>query len=134
MAIKKIPCGGWSYDDSEIVFEDGVIHPVGGGGSGAMIVTFTMDGKGDLTADKTYDELFEAMQNKTPIFGYIYASEQESTVALQNMSYQDETFYFTSFAPPVWSEDESQPMSVAAIMVDEDGIIFGSGRIPFTKE
>lgn len=132
MAIKKIPCGGWSYDDSEIVFEDGVIHPIGGGGSDAMIVTFTMDEEGNFTADKTYDELFEAMQNKTPIFGYAYASEQESTVALQNMSYEDGAFYFTAIAPPVWSEDE-WPMSVVAIMVDEDGIIFGGGSIPFTK-
>lgn len=27
--IKKIPCGGFSYDDSEIAFDNGVIHTIG---------------------------------------------------------------------------------------------------------
>lgn len=34
--IKKIPCGGFSYDDTEIAFEDGVIHPIGGGSDAAI--------------------------------------------------------------------------------------------------
>lgn len=81
MAIKKIPCGGWSYDDSEIVFEDGVIHPIekselpevtsadngkvlgvvdgewdkteaGGGGSDNFLITLTYDSTTDAwTAD-----------------------------------------------------------------------------------
>lgn len=91
MAIKKIPCGGWSYDDTEIAFEDGVIHPIekselpevtsadngkvlgvvdgewekteAGGGSGAMVVNITADGEGNYTFDKTFDEIVGAMPN-----------------------------------------------------------------------
>lgn len=36
MAIKRSPCGGFSYDDSQIEFVDNVIQIKGGGGSGGL--------------------------------------------------------------------------------------------------
>lgn len=61
MAIQKIPCGGFSYDDSEIVFENGVIHPIGGGGGGgAMVVEVDEENK---TVNYTPREVYNAMLN-----------------------------------------------------------------------
>lgn len=88
MAIKKIPCGGWLYDDEQITFEDGVMKVIGGGGiseapidgkqyarkdaewsevqsgGGAMVVNFTptlVDDVLTLSADKTPAEVKSAM-------------------------------------------------------------------------
>lgn len=71
MAIKKIPCGGWLYDDESITFEDGVMKVVGGGfGGGAMVVTFEVDGY-NLSCDKTVTEVRAAMAQGTPVIGII---------------------------------------------------------------
>lgn len=41
------------------------------GGGGVLIVTFTTnDGGNTYTCDKTVDEIYAAMQSKTPIYGY----------------------------------------------------------------
>lgn len=73
MAIKKIPCGGFSYDDTEIAFEDGVIHPIGGGG--IMVVNFVFDydeetEEGTITADKKPTEVYNALKSGCVISTY----------------------------------------------------------------
>lgn len=65
MAIKKIPCGGFYYDDATIEFDDGVMKAKGGGSvGGGMVVNFTptqVDGGFTLLADKTPAEVKSAM-------------------------------------------------------------------------
>lgn len=62
--IKKIPCGGFSYDDTEIAFEDGVIHPIGGGGGGMLIGHIHYNEDDDTySCDKTFAELSAAVPN-----------------------------------------------------------------------
>lgn len=89
MAIKRIPCGGFFYDDESIEFDGRVMKVIGGGeslpevtaedngdvltvvdgawakaapsGGGATIVNFTST-EDSLTADKTVVEILEAMK------------------------------------------------------------------------
>lgn len=71
MAIKKIPCGGFYYDDETIEFEDGVMKVIGGGsGGGAMIVEFDVVGEGDFTATHTPQQVAEAMLLQ-PVIGIL---------------------------------------------------------------
>lgn len=64
MAIKKIPCGGFMYDDETIIFENGVMKAIGGGsGGGAMVVNFVIQVSGEeliVSADKTPAEVIAA--------------------------------------------------------------------------
>lgn len=78
MAIQKIPCGGFSYDDTEIAFENGVIHPIGGGGGSGLdlFVVNLLDSEeaeSGHTIDKTYEEIANAAnENKVIILKYYY--------------------------------------------------------------
>lgn len=69
MAIKKIPCGGWLYDDEQITFEDGVMKVIGGGsgGSSVIIVEVTEELEGEYKASKTGDEICEELKNNNII-------------------------------------------------------------------
>lgn len=78
MAIKKIPCGGWLYDDEQIEFEDGVMRVVGGG-SQTMVVRFDVAEDESVTANKTVEEVETAMLTM-PVVGVMQLGED--TVAL----------------------------------------------------
>lgn len=65
MAIKRIPCGGFFYDDESIEF-DGRVIKASGGGSGVVVVNFTISGE-QILADKTPNEVKEAMKTNTVI-------------------------------------------------------------------
>lgn len=73
MAIKKIPCGGWLYDDESITFEDGVMKVVGGGGGGGNLIV-TVEAESDMSAivaSSTYSEMVSALlsgRNVTLVF------------------------------------------------------------------
>lgn len=113
MAIKKIPCGGWSYDDSEIVFEDGVIHPIAGGGSGAMIVTFTMDEEGNLTADKTVEEVTTAFNQGEVITGILSVYEISMGLGSPILMYMEKPCFINvveSITPLIFPSDEGKWM------------------------
>lgn len=63
--IKKIPCGGFSYDDSEITFENGVIHPIGGGGGAEPIIfgAYNDEGYAVLEDGKKAVDIGDALEN-----------------------------------------------------------------------
>lgn len=65
MAIKRIPCGGFFYDDESIEFDGRVIKAIGGG-SGAMVVTATIsvdEGEVSVAVDKSILEILEASKS-----------------------------------------------------------------------
>lgn len=78
MAIKKIPCGGWLYDDETITFEDGVMKVIGGGsGGGGMIVKVIADTETfALSADKTFAEIKEAFNAGVNVVAKLYVGEE----------------------------------------------------------
>ena len=66
-----------NYDGSEPLT---VEIPSGGGGSGAMVVTFTLDSTG-LSADKTVEEVTTAMASM-PVIGNLIVSTGETPVTV----------------------------------------------------
>lgn len=65
MAIQRIPCGGFSYDDSQIEFVDNVIQVKGGGGSGGVkIFDVVFIGGTQYAIQATAKELWEAYQTR----------------------------------------------------------------------
>lgn len=65
MAIQRIPCGGFSYDDSQIEFVDNVIQVKGGGGSGGVTIFDAIDVGDDVYAVQcSAKELWDAYQTR----------------------------------------------------------------------
>lgn len=65
MAIQRIPCGGFSYDDSQIEFVDNVIQVKGGGGSGGVAIFDVIDIGDDVQAIQcSAKELWDAYQKQ----------------------------------------------------------------------
>lgn len=75
MSIKKIPCGGWLYDDEQITFEDGVMKVIGGGFN-PFIINLSEDPNnvGHFIADKSSEELMSAYLNGEYIIGHAILS------------------------------------------------------------
>lgn len=84
MAIKKIPCGGFSYDDSTVEFVDGVMKAKGAGGdSNSFSVRFDIEDLDTVMnsgfiydvpveCDKSNDEIFEACISGKRIVGELW--------------------------------------------------------------
>lgn len=65
MAIQRIPCGGFSYDDSQIEFVDNVIQVKGGGGSGGVAIFDVIEIGDDVQAVQcSAKELWDAYQTR----------------------------------------------------------------------
>lgn len=63
MAIQRIPCGGFFYDDSQIKFVDNMIQIKGGGGSGGVaIFDVVFIGGTQYAIQATAQEVWEAYQ------------------------------------------------------------------------
>lgn len=87
MAIKKIPCGGFCYDDDQIAFEDGVMKVIGGGSGGSQTVvkimlTENVDAESDdspyiIESDMTVSEIEEAFESSN-VVAWIYSKNYET--------------------------------------------------------
>lgn len=111
MAIKRIPCGGFFYDDESIEFDGDVMKVIGGGaslpevtaedngdvltvvggewakapsGSGAndFLVTFSMGSDDSIVSDKSYAEVVEAEADNKIIHGILDYGEGEAKQSL----------------------------------------------------
>lgn len=77
--IKKIPCGGFSYDDSEIAFDNGVIHPIGGGGWPSDLPKPSVGGYGYTEqGEQTVITWDGDTEGRESLFGEMYLISEES--------------------------------------------------------
>lgn len=75
MAIQRIPCGGFSYDDSQIEFVDNVIQVKGGGGSGGVAIFDAIDIGDDVQAIQcSAKELWDSYQTQTVLIKVVAQS------------------------------------------------------------
>lgn len=111
MAIKRIPCGGFFYDDESIEFDGDVMKVVGGGaslpevtaedngdvltvvegawakapsGSGEndFLVTFSMGSDDSIVSDKSYAEVVEAEADNKIIHGIFDGGEAKQSLPI----------------------------------------------------
>lgn len=73
MAIKKIPCGGFMYDDETIEFDDGVMKVKGGGSGGSVmyVVVTTNPNTGESTSDLTLFDIQTAFNSGVRVMAKI---------------------------------------------------------------
>lgn len=65
MAIQRIPCGGFFYDDSQIKFVDNMIQIKGGGGSGGVTIFDAINvGDDGYAVQCSAKELWDAYQTR----------------------------------------------------------------------
>ena len=83
-----------SYDGSEALT---VEISSGGGGAGAMVVTFTLDSTG-LSADKTVEEVTAAMASM-PVIGNLIASVGEQSITMHLGACCLESYAFETSTP-----------------------------------
>lgn len=78
MAIQRIPCGGFSYDDSQIEFVDNVIQVKGGGGSGGVkIFDVVFIGGTQYAIQATAKEVWETYQTGVVLLRNTETSDDE---------------------------------------------------------
>lgn len=89
MAIQRIPCGGFSYDDSQIEFVDNVIQVKGGGGSGGVAIFDMTDiGDGAKAIQCSAKELWDAYQTQTVLIRWAYTAENHGHPIQYSWIYQ----------------------------------------------
>lgn len=84
MAIQRIPCGGFSYDDSQIEFVDNVIQ-VKGGGSGGVAIFDVIDIGDDVRAIQcSAKELWDAYQTQFVLIKFaVQSGDAEQIMYMQ---------------------------------------------------
>lgn len=121
MAIKKIPCGGFSYDDTEIAFEDGVIHPIGGG---MMVVNLSYNSDTEVySIDKSFSEILASMPN-------VVVKYDEDIHHLQG--YAEDYATFTYYSVEIDEHNKIPTLYAQHIVADIDNMVtFEAGNGTF---
>ena len=93
----------------------------GGGGAGAMVVTFTLDSTG-LSADKTVEEVTTAMESM-PVIGNLIISNGETTVT-EHLGACCSEFYTSETPTPAFgpfSYDSNKDLILGIVGVNSSG-------------
>ena len=93
----------------------------GGGGAGAMVVTFTLDSTG-LSADKTVEEVTAAMAS-TPVIGNLIMTRNTQTVTMHLGACCSEFSAHGNLTPAFapFTYDSKESMMLGAIGVNSSG-------------
>lgn len=86
----KIPCGGFYLSDTLGVDENGKL------GVNQFVVTFTISGEdGNISSDKTFDEIFDAYKAGKKVSGVIINSPNDWGECYVSVVNGDEIDFFT---------------------------------------
>ena len=129
MSIKKIPCGGFYYDDESISFEKDefgrdVIRAAGGGSDNVFAVKFTWvedesEEGGHYICDKTYEEIIEVIRADELV---VVAYDGYKVYNVANIEEGDEiNIYFASYTFGI--TDNSIDFYKDEIRIGEDNTI-----------